>query len=107
MGFFSKKNWDFTVIDIPSSIFSILYCLRLRNICLGCLSDSRKNIHFVYTDSCSITSMLDNYTVYDGTITGFYREIAIAIQDEVGDSNGGNVQYVTMLITFNIPAIYA
>ena len=22
---------------------------------------------------------------------GFYREIAIAIQDEVGDSNGGNV----------------
>ena len=23
--------------------------------------------------------------------TGFYREIAIAIQDEVGDSNGGNV----------------
>ena len=34
---------------------------------------------------------------------GLYREIAIAIQDEVGDSNGGNVYNVTMRITFNIP----
>ena len=30
-----------------------------------------KNIHFVYTDSCSITFMLDDYTVYDGTIIIF------------------------------------
>ena len=34
---------------------------------------------------------------------GLYREYAIAIQDEVGDSNEGNVFYVTMRITFNIP----
>ena len=34
---------------------------------------------------------------------GLYRQNAIAIQDEVGDSNGGNVYYVTMRITFNIP----
>ena len=34
---------------------------------------------------------------------GLYRENAIAIQDESGDSNGGNVKYVTMRITFNIP----
>ena len=30
------------------------------------------------------------------SIIGLYREYAIAIQDEVGDSNGGNVLYVTM-----------
>ena len=36
-------------------------------------------------------------------IIGLYREIAIAIQKESGDSNGGNVLYVTMRITFNIP----
>ena len=34
---------------------------------------------------------------------GLYRENAIAIQNESGDSNGGNVQNVTMQITFNIP----
>ena len=34
---------------------------------------------------------------------GLYRENAIAIQNESGDSNGGNVLYVTMRITFNIP----
>ena len=34
---------------------------------------------------------------------GLYRENAIAIQDGSGDSNGGNVYYVTMRITFNIP----
>ena len=34
---------------------------------------------------------------------GLYREIAIAIQKEAGDSNGVNVYYVTMRITFNIP----
>ena len=44
---------------------------RLRNICLGCLSDSRQNIHIVYTDPCSIISTLNDYTVYDGTIFCF------------------------------------
>ena len=34
---------------------------------------------------------------------GLCREIAIAIQKESGDSDGGNVWYVTMRITFNIP----
>ena len=34
---------------------------------------------------------------------GLYREYAIAIQDEVGDSIRGKVYYVTMRITFNIP----
>ena len=34
---------------------------------------------------------------------GLYRENAIASQNESGDSNGGNMYYVTMLITFNIP----
>ena len=33
---------------------------------------------------------LATYTV-DLSSIGFYREIAIVIQDEVGDSNGGNV----------------
>ena len=34
---------------------------------------------------------------------GLYRENAIAIQNESGDSNGVNVKYITMQITFNIP----
>ena len=34
---------------------------------------------------------------------GLYRENAISNQNESGDSNGGNVYYVTMEITFNIP----
>ena len=34
---------------------------------------------------------------------GLYRENAIAIQKESGDSNGDKVWYVTMRITFNIP----
>ena len=37
------------------------------------------------------------------TLIGLYRENAIAIQNESGDSNGGNMWYVTMRITFNIP----
>ena len=40
-------------------------------------------------------------TPYDAI--GLYRENAIAIQNEYGDSNGGNVQYFTVQITFNIP----
>ena len=43
-------------IEIPSCILSLI-CLfqfnNIRNICLGCLSDSRQNIRFVY-DPCSI-----------------------------------------------------
>ena len=58
---------------------------------------------------------IDRYTVYTNASVGKYemlcsqaviglcREIAIAIQKESGDSDGGNVWYVTMRITFNIP----
>ena len=41
--------------------------------------------------------------IYRLILIGLYRENAIAIQNESGDSNGGNAQYVTMRITFNIP----
>ena len=34
---------------------------------------------------------------------GLYREYAIAIESEARDPNGGNVYYVTMQITFQIP----
>ena len=32
-----------------------------------------------------------HFTNYESWAIDLYREIAIAIQDEVGDSNGGNV----------------
>ena len=41
------------VIEIPSWSLSII-CFA---ICLGCLPDSRQNIHIVYTDPCSLTFM--------------------------------------------------
>ena len=34
---------------------------------------------------------------------GLYRENAIAIESEAWDPNGGNVYYVKMQITFQIP----
>ena len=56
--FFSNNKIGFYLIslmaiEIPSWILSII-CF---DICQGCLPDSRKNIHFVYTDPCSITFM--------------------------------------------------
>ena len=36
-------------------------------------------------------------------LTGLYRENVIAIESEARDTNGGNVYYVTMQITFHIP----
>ena len=40
----------------------------------------------------------------NGYVTiGLYRENAIAIESEAKDPFGGNVYYVTMLITFPIP----
>ena len=37
------------------------------------------------------------------SLTGLYRENAIAIESEANDSFGGNVYYVTMQITLPIP----
>ena len=47
----------------------------------------------IHTDACNITG-LDNVKFIMNllcVVIGLYREIAIAIQKESGDSNGGNV----------------
>ena len=37
----------------------------------------KANIHFVYTDPCSIISMLNDYIVYDGTIFCFVYSVHV------------------------------
>ena len=60
-------------------------------------------IHMTYVRNCHCMPVENCYSRLPLMGMCIYREIAIAIQKESGDSNGGNVWCVTMRITFNIP----
>ena len=60
--------------------------------CYICSLESASNYKYdsIKNDMSDFRNRLKNYVIRALPI-GLYREYAIAIQDEVGDSNGGNV----------------
>ena len=87
------RRGQMTKILKKSKSLRIIGLIRIKHNCYG------SSIEFGVV--CRRLSLGDRHSAIDPI--GLYREYAIAIQDEVGDSNGGNVFYVTMRITFNIP----